>query len=33
MQLVRDNQAVYAEDLAVNELMRTRLARSVADAG
>jgi len=25
--------AVYAEDLAVSELMRTRLARSVSDAG
>jgi len=33
LRLVRDNQAVYAEDLAVNALMRTRLARSVADAG
>ena len=33
LRLVRDNQAVYAEDLAVNGLMRTRLARSVADAG
>jgi len=32
LRLVRDNQAVYAEDLAVNGLMRTRLARSVADA-
>ena len=31
--LVRDNQAVYAEDLAVSGLMRTRLAKSVADAG
>jgi transposase len=31
--LVRDNQAVYAEDLAVNGLMRTRLAKSVCDAG
>ena len=31
--LVRDNQAVYAEDLAVSGLMRTRLARSVADVG
>ena len=31
--LVRDNQAVYAEDLAVNGLARTRLARSVANAG
>ncbi len=33
LRLVRDNQAVYAEDLAVNGLMRTRLAKSVADAG
>lgn len=33
LRLVRDNQAVYAEDLAVAGLMRTRLARSVADAG
>jgi putative transposase len=33
LRLVRDNQAVYAEDLAVSGLMRTRLARSVADAG
>ena len=33
LQLVRDNQAVYAEDLAVSGLMRTKLARSVADAG
>ena len=33
LRLVRDNQAVYAEDLAVTGLMRTRLARSVADAG
>ena len=33
LRLVRDNQAVYAEDLAVNGLMRTKLARSVADAG
>jgi putative transposase len=33
LRLVRDNQAVYAEDLAVRGLMRTRLARSVADAG
>jgi putative transposase len=31
--LVRDNQAVYAEDLAVAGLARTRLARSVHDAG
>jgi putative transposase len=33
LRLVRDNQAVCAEDLAVSGLMRTRLARSVADAG
>ncbi len=33
LRLVRDNQAVYAEDLAVSGLLRTRLARSVADAG
>ncbi len=32
-QLVRDNQAVYVEDLAVNGLARTRLAKSVNDAG
>jgi len=31
--LVRDNQAVYAEDLAVAGLARTRLAKSVYDAG
>ena len=31
--LVRDNQAVYAEDLAVCGLARTRLGRSVHDAG
>jgi putative transposase len=31
--LVRDNQAVYAEDLAVSGLARTRLAKSIADAG
>ena len=31
--LVRDSQAVYAEDLAVSGLARTRLARSVHDAG
>jgi putative transposase len=31
--LVRDNQAVYAEDLSVSGLARTRLAKSVADAG
>jgi putative transposase len=33
LRLVRDNQAVYAEDLAVSGLMRTRLARSISDAG
>jgi putative transposase len=33
LRLVRDNQAVYAEDLAVAGLARTRLARSVHDAG
>ncbi|GAA0563582.1 RNA-guided endonuclease InsQ/TnpB family protein [Actinomadura livida] len=32
-QLVRDNQAVYVEDLAVNGLARTKLAKSVHDAG
>ncbi|WP_433230619.1 RNA-guided endonuclease InsQ/TnpB family protein [Actinomadura formosensis] len=32
-QLVRDNQAVYVEDLAVNGLARTHLAKSVHDAG
>lgn len=31
--LIRDNQAVYVEDLAVAGLARTRLARSVHDAG
>ncbi|WP_419469418.1 RNA-guided endonuclease InsQ/TnpB family protein, partial [Candidatus Frankia alpina] len=31
--LVCDNQAVYVEDLAVAGLARTRLARSVHDAG
>ena len=33
LRLVRDNQAVYAEDLSVSGLARTRLARSVHDAG
>jgi putative transposase len=33
LRLVRDNQAVYAEDIAVSGLARTRLARSVHDAG
>ncbi|MFI6910716.1 RNA-guided endonuclease InsQ/TnpB family protein [Streptosporangium sp. NPDC050284] len=32
-QLVRDNQAVYVEDLSVKGLARTRLAKSVHDAG
>jgi len=31
--IVRDNQAVYAEDIAVAGLARTRLAKSVHDAG
>jgi transposase len=33
LRLVRDNQAVYAEDLAVSALARTRLAKSVHGAG
>jgi putative transposase len=33
LRLVRDNQAVYAEDLSITGLARTRLARSVHDAG
>jgi putative transposase len=33
LRLVRDNQAVYAEDLAVSGLARTMLAKSVTDAG
>ncbi|WP_240809806.1 transposase [Actinomadura sp. WMMA1423] len=32
-QLIRENQAVYVENLAVNGLVRTRLAKSVHDAG
>jgi putative transposase len=32
-QLIRENQAVAVEDLAVNALARTRLAKSVHDAG
>ncbi|MFF8013835.1 RNA-guided endonuclease TnpB family protein [Streptomyces sp. NPDC007929] len=32
-QIIRDNQAVYVEDLAVAGLGRTRLAKSVHDAG
>ncbi|WKU44731.1 RNA-guided endonuclease TnpB family protein [Streptomyces sp. VNUA116] len=31
--IIRDNQAVYVEDLAVSALARTRLAKSVRDAG
>ncbi|MFD6059647.1 RNA-guided endonuclease InsQ/TnpB family protein [Rhodococcus wratislaviensis] len=31
--IIRDNQAVYMENLAVNGLARTRLAKSVHDAG
>jgi putative transposase len=31
--IIRENQAVYVEDLAVNGLARTRLSRSVNDAG
>jgi putative transposase len=31
--LIRENQAVYVEDLAVAGLARTRLAKSVHDAG
>jgi putative transposase len=33
LRLVRDNQAVYVEDLAVSGLARTWLAKSVHDAG
>jgi putative transposase len=33
LRLIRDSQAVYAEDLNVSGLARTRLARSVHDAG
>lgn len=33
LRLVRDSQAVYAEDLAVAGLARTQLAKSVHDAG
>jgi putative transposase len=33
LSLVRDNQAIYVEDLAVAGLARTRLARSVHDVG
>ena len=31
--IIRDNQAVYVEDLCVTGLGRTRLAKSVHDAG
>ena len=31
--IIRDNQAVYAEDLCVSGLARTRMAKSVHDAG
>lgn len=31
--IVRDNQAIYVEDLCVKGLARTRLAKSVHDAG
>jgi len=33
MAIIRDNQAVYVEDLCVKGLARTRLAKSVHDAG
>jgi putative transposase len=33
LRLIRDNQAVYVEDLAVSGLARSRLAKSVHDAG
>ncbi|MCP3755517.1 transposase [Streptomyces sp. TBY4] len=32
-QIIRDNQAVYVEDLAVSALGRTKLAKSIHDAG
>jgi putative transposase len=32
-QIIRENQAVYVEDLSVRGLARTRLAKSVHDAG
>ena len=31
--IIRENQAVYVEDLAVKGLARTKLAKSVHDAG
>jgi len=33
LNIVRDNQAIYVEDLAVAGLARTRLAKSIHDAG
>jgi putative transposase len=33
LRLVSENQAIYAEDLAISGLARTRLAKSVHDAG
>jgi putative transposase len=33
LRMVRDNQAVYAEDLCVSGLARTCMARSIGDAG
>ena len=33
LRLIRDNQAIYAEDIAISGLARTRLARSLHDAG
>ena len=33
LRLIRENQAVYAEDLAIYGLARTRLSKSVHDAG
>jgi putative transposase len=33
LRLIRDNQAIYAEDIAISGLARTQLARSVYDAG
>jgi putative transposase len=33
LRIIRDNQAVYVEDLAISGLVRTRLAKSVSDAG
>ena len=32
-QIIRDNQAVYVEDLCVAGLVRTRLGKSISDAG